>query len=279
MDDNGTPSNIQMGAVSELIDNLKYTNEESGFFCKVKCENGKAWFKLLTDVSKTFPAVTFSSLKDLYNSLLEKRGFDFNSSLSLTLYLAQQYGLIAEGTGIWNNLTSLVDKNYDLNISRFRIFVKSLLVAAPQLTTYDRMQWWKSNLIPTNIHYYAIAGTLIDPEINPDVAESQIGSGPFFGQDYKSLLANYRDFANINHAKLNDSQMSVQKVRFWPELNMILNPAQEKYPATFLGVLGAHHWALALSVVNANKDGSKNPFPRTQLIESLAAAVAYDLQN
>ena len=165
---------------------------------------------------------------------------------------------------------------YDLNIKRLRVLVDEVIMAVTQLSTQERLEWWSQNILPTDgINYYAVAATMVEPEY-----QTSAGYNNELYDDHM-LNKNYKDIVRISEMRLNDSQVATYKARFWPEINLILNPSQPPMKTQFLGVLGTHHWGLALRVVNETAAGKVknpyNPFPRAALLKALASTVAKDV--
>jgi len=93
--------------------------------------------------------------------------------------------------------------------------------------------------------------------------------------DFSSLRGNYYDLFAASTHQLQDSQVPVQRARFWPELHSTLNPAQKPLKTYFMGTVGAHHWGLSFPRAFSTKDGLEaNPYPRTLLLKSIGTFVA-----
>jgi len=96
--------------------------------------------------------------------------------------------------------------------------------------------------------------------------------------DFRSLRQNYYDLVSASHGNtLQDSQVPVQRGRFWPELHTgttafgTASPTIETY---FMGTLGIHHWGLGFPRAFTSNDGLEaNPFPRTVLVKTIATFV------
>ncbi|MBI3534809.1 MAG: hypothetical protein HY072_04910 [Deltaproteobacteria bacterium] len=146
------------------------------------------------------------------------------------------------------------------------------------MTTKKRLQWWQTNDVPTQgIRYYSVVSVFADPLDSKRLSKNS----PSYNQkllDYKFSLRNYRHLRKISQVKLNDSQMTFEKAIFLPELIKLLNPKQPLLSTCLLGVLGTHHWGMAIPIVMKMKDGSLDPFPREILLKSIATSIAIDLQ-
>jgi hypothetical protein len=181
------------------------------------------------------------------------------------------------------NLKHPVTHN-DANVKRFQALTTAVVDGASELATPARLDWWKQNVVPTEgLRYYAITGTMMDDAgkgLQHELATNRTAFNPDL-LDYGMLMGNYRDFVKTSGVALNDSQVAVYKSRFWPQLNSLLNPEQPALDQSFLGVVGVHHWGLALKVVNI-PDSRKvtvphNPFPRRALLKALSTIVVKDL--
>jgi len=208
--------------------------------------------------SKTFKDLSFKIKKHFS----EFKGGDLKSTAELLIKVA------FENFDIDDYVTG-----YDKNIKKFKLLVNEFVIGVTQLSTKQRLKWWRENNLPTKgIHYYSLAGSMGQLKANP--AAYNVNS-----IDFKFLTATYNQYVLDTGYALNDSQVSIHKARFWPKLNSLLNPYYKNNPikTTFLGVLGQHHWGMALEVVNKMKDHSLNPFPRIPLLESLATVLATDI--
>jgi len=186
-------------------------------------------------------------------------------------------------------LGNLGGKDYFVNIKRFKKLGRAAITGISQLTTADRIDWWKKNSIPTGsrIRYYSVSATM-------DAADSRLMSHNTLGYnpgspDDTMLAGNWQQFRDVQlpapfkGSPTNDSQVTVFKTMFWPQLIAQLNPANRGLIASPLAVFGTHHWGLALPVVNkvskTRPEGvlDKNPFPRTAVMKAIALTVSHDI--
>lgn len=169
---------------------------------------------------------------------------------------------------------------YSLNIRRMKTVIREAQIAVKQLTTPVRIAWWQNHTIPTHVRYYALTGTMADITSGileeRALAENRIAFDPNL-PDFATLKQNYQVYKTLTGFSTNDSQVAIHKARFYPELATRLNPNQKPFPATFLGVLGVHHWGLALEIATETKSGRLDPYPRKALLKTIAATVAADL--
>ncbi len=175
-------------------------------------------------------------------------------------------------------------KDYNLNVLKGKKLIEAVVTGAKQLSEVERLKWWGRTVIPTEgIRYYSVAGTMVDPQDGaPEAAELSSFPKSYNAQllDYPMLVNNYRGMKGASGVKINDSQVSVNQLRFWPEIATKLNPAQKPMDHTFLALLGTDHWNLAIRQVNVAREGALanpyNPFPREALIKSIATAIVID---
>ncbi len=174
--------------------------------------------------------------------------------------------------------------DYAINVRRFKALAGAVLDGVPELATPARVQWWKENKIPDSLKYYAVSGTMVDDAgtgFQHELATNRTAYNPQL-VDYGMLMGNYRNFRDYSGISVNDSQVAAYKVRFWNELNQLLNPEQPKLDINYLGVLGVHHWGLALKVVNEadprKVDYPFDPYPRRALMRAMGAIVVKDMQ-
>jgi len=193
----------------------------------------------------------------------------------------------------------LFDENHCKNVESFKTTARAIIAGAESLTTKARMEWWKSHVVPSDVRYFALTGTMGDASTNANVWDLTTNDRAFDkgSIDFKSLRGNYYDFfAASKGIQLQDSQVSVERGRFWPELHnpggdgAVFNAAQTPIQSYFMGTMGTHHWGLAFprafSTPGDGRDcpavGVKtnplvscgNPFPRTVLLKTIATFVA-----
>ncbi len=232
--------------------------------------NTRAWLRFFAGMRRVVKGLKATGLKLRLPSLLRSgKRADFRPTL----------GLI--GAVAFERFNVLNPLHYSLNIRKLKHLVEAALAASEDLSASERVRWWAGNLVPTaGMRYYALAGTMADSDLATP-------SGPLGANataynpsslDHEIMIHIYRHLSG--GILLNDSLVAVGRARFWRRWIELLNPAYRDagLDASFLGVLGIHHWGLALRVVNARKDGSVNPFPREALLKALAARVAMDLR-
>ena len=261
----GTPTFKYMQAFQMLLTDLKETDNLGTLEKPVQiAKNAATWLRFLNDMRKASPGVSFSEL------FAENRSVDPSPTL-------QSLTKVYESLGLDRPI-----HNYSENIRKFKVFIREIIDGANSLTTKSRLAWWSQHTIPTDgIVYYSLVASMPDPDEDP-TAKSLLSNQ--YTYDSKSpddlfLLSAQRGLHDSSGQALNDSQVVIYKSRFWPELAPLLNPHQQPFTSKFLGILGTHHWGLALTVVNKNRNGTTNPFPRAALVKAIAAQVAMDVTN
>ncbi len=182
----------------------------------------------------------------------------------------------------------LLGADYNLNVKRFKKFGNAVVDGVTQLSTDERIQWWKNHAVPVeNIRYYSVSATMDEPQ-SVLMANNQLGYNPNSPDD-QMLGQNWLQFTQVALPQplegnlANDSQVTIYKTIFWPRLIAELNPANAGLQASPLAIFGTHHWGLALPVVNKIADFkkqnvlAKNPFPRAALLKSIALAIGHDI--
>lgn len=233
--------------------------------------NLTVWRHFLPDISALLADATKGGKPVSSRHLLKLiRRSDFSPTLSMVLGLMTQ------------TLRLLRPGDYSLNIRKLKKLVAATLAGVDNLTTQARRDWWRSHVLPTRgVRYYAITGTMpgdaLDVQGEPLIENAEAFAFPSI--DLTFLARSYEDYLAISRQALNDGQVSASRAQFWPELLGHLNPhyRDHQLDGYFLGVLGEHHWGIVLSEVNHLKGDLKNPFPRTALLEALAAQVASDI--
>jgi hypothetical protein len=173
------------------------------------------------------------------------------------------------------------------NVERFKMTARKIIAGAETLTTKARLDWWKKpeNALPPGPRYFALTGTMGDATTADKpwaIATNPIAydTGSI---DFRSLRGNYYDMlAASGGDQLQDSQVAVQRGRFWPMLHdpsvpgaTPFNPSQAPIHTYFMGTVGVHHWGLAFPRAFSSQDGLEaNPFPRTTLLKAIATFVA-----
>ena len=173
------------------------------------------------------------------------------------------------------------------NIARIKTMVPKLVHGVQALTTESRLAWWRTHTLPPHVTAFAIGATMADAA-RPDRANTTLFDGKGVcalakdpvstfvdSVDFHSLRSSYYQLiAASGGCELNDSQVPLQRVRFWPKLRGSLNPKQADYKAYFLGVLGQDHWGLSFPVAFDQQNKKRNPFPRATLLKAIGTFVA-----
>jgi pimeloyl-ACP methyl ester carboxylesterase len=182
---------------------------------------------------------------------------------------------------IWKELGLLkFFSGYNANIQRAQYAFGELAASIRELGTDARLAWWKKNTLPKNVTYYALTGVMANPEANA-FEKSVFANAAAYGSgsyDDVMLLQNRKDYEKISGLSVNDSQVAIPQAVFLPKLMAKLNRANRGLRTEFLGVVGTHHWGLALREVNKMSGGQQNGFPREALLRALAGQVISDLR-
>lgn len=202
-----------------------------------------------------------------------------------SMFAARVLGLPLRNAGLepseLEGVVNLDDPNiaYCRNIEAFKTTARAIVVGAETLTTRARDDWWSKpeNALPTDVRYFALTGTMGDPG-NKELATNPIAYDAA-SVDFRSLRGNYYDLLAASGNQLQDSQVPVQRGRFWPELHngrTAFNVTQRGPIKTyFMGTVGVHHWGLSFPRAFSSNDGLEaNPFPRTTLLKTIATFVA-----
>ncbi|MBL7689552.1 MAG: hypothetical protein JNJ49_16060 [Bdellovibrionaceae bacterium] len=171
--------------------------------------------------------------------------------------------------------------DYSNNIRRGKALIDAAITGIEQLRTAERLEWWRTHRLPLTVKYYALAGAMASP------SESAVGRMSFESPlTYANravedvfLLKNRNDYVTASGLRLNDSQVGVPQAMFLPKVIENLNPELRGIRTEFLGVMGTHHWGLALPIVFDMRDGRKNPTPREAMLKAMAAKIAFDIEH
>lgn len=169
-------------------------------------------------------------------------------------------------------------RDFNLNVRKLKRFLSAFAWSIYELSTSQRMEWWKNNTLPSHIRYYAIAATMAGKGTvvnGVSLAENKFAYS-FPSIDFLSFQSWYQLAVDASQAMLNDGQVYLHQARFWPKFSSQLNKENTflQQQSRFLGVLGTSHTAMALPRILNKTD---NPFPRKALLKAIAAFVAMDL--
>jgi len=183
-------------------------------------------------------------------------------------------------------ITGLEKSEHFKNVQRFKTMVAKMTDGVGALTTRARLDWWRTHTLPAGISLYAIGGTMADAA-RPERANRPLFDGrgvsllakdpmtTFVDSlDFQSLRGSYYQMVAAAGGEVNDSQVPLQRIRFWTRLNKRLNPRGPDLPAYYLGTLGQDHWGLAFPVAVEQHNHKANPFPRVALMKAIATFIA-----
>ncbi|MCP4136391.1 MAG: hypothetical protein GY754_35800 [bacterium] len=213
--------------------------------------------------------------------LLEKAQYetdlaDPNVAVSYILKLASAYFELGDAD-ISNILSGAASKNYSENIVRLKLLTNKVVSGIHTLTNQGRIEWWKNNIIPSDVKIFSLTGSMPDVTI-PGEGFSDLISFPYYGAnmaDYQVMLRDgYYGVFGSTGVELNDSQITTYRARFWPTLGPVINPDQEIVRHYFLGCFGTHHWGFSFPFGLESGDQKENPFPRSIFFKSIAAYVS-----
>ncbi len=251
------PLGRQFKAFEELINNLETEAKNPLNFFKGYYQNKKNILAFIKDVmSETEEGIKTSAPKASIVSLMK-----LVMRLALVEFKALDLGVF----------------HYQ-NMKKLKKFGTAVIAGVNELTTEYMENWHREHILPSNnIRYYNISGVSGDIEIDKEFFQDSLAGMDLESLDFEMLQGQFQIIQKGSGLALNDSQLSMQRTRFWPELSMVLNPKQPKYDATFLGVLGTHHWGITFDYFNASAPQVINNFKRPELILSLAEIIAADL--
>lgn len=285
-----SPNGKLLNSFNKLTKSLALIPENATFMEKLKVinHNNKQWGEFLSSILKSKDAdkqnIELNS-NSLWKSLraLNREFFDLLTSYDYGEGSKMFFKIATETFTLNSPLES-----YNQNILRLQKIIQSISEGVSSLSTENRLKWWGDHTIPTNgIHYYSIGGVMPNSkfsELSKKLSENHSCYNTLT-IDHHFLAKSVEDFIKVSGIALNDSQVSLHKEKFWPEIAQTLNPNQKPFNATDLGVVGVHHWGLALREAIAMKpaynklNSTKNPFPREALLKAIAATVMMDIRN
>jgi pimeloyl-ACP methyl ester carboxylesterase len=188
------------------------------------------------------------------------------------------FSLFSQGLG---NLGYKNPLNYWGRVERRKVAIDAALMGIDQLRTDVRIDWWKKHTLPSHVTYYTISAAMANPNgsgFERSASQGALSYTPNSVED-NMLWKNWAGYVQGSGLMLNDSQVAIPQTMFLPNFVSRLNPEQEPLKTQFLGVMGTHHWGMALKVVFPMRDGRTNPVPREALMKALAAKVAFDLDQ
>lgn len=174
--------------------------------------------------------------------------------------------------------------DYPRFIRRVKTLVDAAETAIRDLTHESRLKWWATHKIPSRLRYLTFSSTMASPVTDRRIDRWQAAllDAPAAGRgliEYQLLRAFYNGYYDDAGVALNDSLTGVHEGSFWPDLHRRLNPEQEPYRATPLGLFGGSHLAIAYAyAVGAEADKSYT-FPRTKFLLALAQYIELQDQS
>lgn len=173
----------------------------------------------------------------------------------------------------------------------FKYYFTSAWNGISELSTDSRLTWLSTygQFLPQNVKYYSIIGTL--GQEGTSFYDEGVGFGYNKSSDQSFLNKSYNDLKSVGTndglglaykgTRINDSQVDWHKTVLWPQLAKSFTG--KKFDTKILGVLRTHHWGLALPVAFKDKDilgnSVKNPFPRSELMQTIVMAITHDLSQ
>ncbi|MGZ3744567.1 MAG: hypothetical protein ACXWRA_12235, partial [Pseudobdellovibrionaceae bacterium] len=294
----------KVDALQKISAALQFTAPESGLFSSrrnlnIKIKNSLAWAEFLftmlkiqgVDVSNQIAEFNKTVTNDLRSGTLKIESLQeqlhsfedkFINSLQADLKVDINAS-ITQGIELLKN--GFGGLNYNSNIKQFKILVKETVDAAGDISTASRLVWWSTHTIPTEgIKYYSVSATMMGGTDAPTLINKEISKFSYnlSTVDYKNLYGSYSSFLSLGqNFDNNDSQVSLYKSTFHPQIAKEMNPSQEEYQAKALALFHTHHWGLTLRSVTQVKAGAgeqTEPFPRLFLLESALSAMITDGQ-
>lgn len=157
------------------------------------------------------------------------------------------------------------------NVRRFQVLMHAVLGGVKDLSSEARLAFWRQSTLPLQLRYYALTATMAERHSG---AESVLASSEYYGADttdFSSLRRSYYGLARVSGVDLEDSQVTLPRARFWPELTAHWHGPAASYRAQFLGVIACHHWGIAFPEAFRSANGRHNVFPRKVLLKALGA--------
>ncbi len=258
-----------------------------------------AFFSVLDTLGKKLHGVSADdSVANKAKNALENISFWKDALVSFTRALAQwpiRKEFLREkhlwqslpGTAVFDFLRKVGFEFFDVaspvdeffkNSQRFKIMTTKFNRAVEDLTTRSRLNWWRSNVIPSDVELFAIGASFGDPT-NEKTGFVPLARNPLAynwrALDTVFLRFGYYSMLNNTGATANDGLVSLDRVFFWPNLMRSLNPQQPELRVHNLGVAGVDHLGTTTdSATFAEDTGGRSPFPHEILFRSIASYVA-----
>lgn len=163
------------------------------------------------------------------------------------------------------------------NVAKFKFLVKNVVIGVSTLTTDARVTWWREHIVPQNLQYFAISGTMGNASTAEDGVWELTGNSDAFNKyalDYRLLRSNYYDLYRLSGNQVQDGQVTMERSRFRYDVNRRLNPDQPEFESYYMGVLGTDHWGFSFPYSAISLNHEISPYPRTIVIQSIANFVA-----
>jgi hypothetical protein len=160
---------------------------------------------------------------------------------------------------------------YNQNILAFKQLVQAVVEGVETLTPSSRDNWWRNHRMPEGIALFSLTGIMPEAYLH-DFASPLRGFEGFGAHtsDYNvSLRIAYYDTLSSENTLINDSQVSHFRSRYWEEMY-----PEHQYRHYYLGVLGTHHWGMALPFTIADRARiGTNAFPRSTMLKAVASFI------
>jgi hypothetical protein len=188
----------------------------------------------------------------------------------------EQLNMMATASLLWKvafeqlNLKDPVG-DYNTNIARFKLFVADARKGLETLSTKERFNWWRNNVIPSHIKMFSLTGSMPDAARNGQSSPMLAFDG--YAKDSadfaSSLRGSFYSLQAFSGNEINDSQVTMYGSRYWPSLSRLINPNQAPLKTYYMGALGTHHWGMAFPIALKTTSGAVNPFPRAALLKTI----------
>ena len=166
---------------------------------------------------------------------------------------------------------------YCANVDRFKRIVQAVTDGTQSLTTAARLDWWRNHQLPASMKLFSVGGTMGNRSTSADDVWPLTTNDTAYNPDsidFKVSRGNYYDLVDASGIELNDSQVPLDRARFWSKLQTALNPGAPTPKTYWLGAMGEHHWGFAFPAAYPMANGSVNPFPRAQFFKAVGTFVA-----
>jgi hypothetical protein len=160
-------------------------------------------------------------------------------------------------------------------IVKIQRMIKNFKVKLEDTREKNRIKWFKTHTLPSNIRYLSFAATMADPfsYLLSKSDEDHLENKGFFYKhtsDYQIQKSSQYDAFYNDKIRLSDGSTSYHHNIFLARKHQKLNPKQELYKTENIALFASDHLGILLGSAYKSEKSSFNHFPRVTMMKALA---------